>query len=457
MKNIFLCSICILTFGYATIYESTYTSITERDCKTTEVFENNMGTSQKCEKFKFFIPEIIDSDARMSITIHRRGIAYPQRYSNSVDASFSSLGSKIEWRYSKGESFNPYAFIARVNVASWNEKKEDTSKNISYLVVSKITPLSICVVGKIPPQKNQNLLARELADKARTMPCLLEEQNNREVEIKQVLTNYDNLNKSAKSQEAFRYVRDMGPLELALCTLKKPTFPIWRMRLRLYPLLSKKFPSQVDGYHVVADQINLSYALHDTLIKEYGAKNVDPKLKNNDPSKTYTLEYIVMRTPASFVNEATDLTYRNYLEDDACGLQHSCTQLWEDDKGNWSREETTSLSASPWESQVNTLPSMLRTLEKKAGWLQQNGWSTPEIPEEISQKRPWVELIIENHAGNGGGYLMEWYELVADDSIVKTLYRIYYDEASQNSKAIVQSAILCGRGGNTTKPTQICS
>jgi len=445
---------------HASSYESTYTSIADKDCKVTEVYEHNMGVSLNCEGFEQLGLEVSDSDARMSITVTRGSIAYPQHYSSSVDSGFSSLGSKIEWRYTKGESFKPHAFIARVNVASWDEKEQDSTKNISYLAVSKIDKISICVIGKIPPQKNQNILARALADKAQTMPCLLKEQRNREKEIDQVVKNYKNLKESAKSEESFRYFQYMGPLELAFRTLKKPDFPTWRMRLRLYPIFSKKFPSKLGAYRVVIDQINLSYALF-TIIKEHGSTNIDQILKNNAPSKTYSLKYIIMRTPASFMNEAIDLKYNAYLEEDSCGLQKSCTQLWEDVKGDWGTVKSISLIKSLGESMPNLLLSMLRTLSKEAGWILKNGssieeWNPPEIPEGLSEKNPWIEVIIENYAGTTGRYLMEWHNLITDDSITKTLYRIYYDEASQNNTALIQNSVLCVRGNNTANPAQMC-
>jgi hypothetical protein len=420
-----------------------------------------MGASVSCESFEQFGVEVSDDDARMSITIKHRGVEYPQRYSSTVSPLFSTLGSKIEWRYAKGKSYAPHAFIARVNLSMEDENANSGYKTVSKLAVSKIDEHAICVVGVIPPVKNQNVLARELADKAKSMPCLLEEQNDRKATLKKVLTTHTKLESMAKSEKSFNYMRDMGPLEHSLRVLQEPSFPIWRMRLRLYPVFSQKFPSQLGGYRVVTDQINLSYALHDTLIEQYGVKNVDPLLKNSEPSKTYSLEYETMRTPASFLEESVDLKYNVYLEEDTCGLQKSCIQLYEEVKGDWGKELHVTLTKAPWKQQVAPLPSMLRALAKKAGWVKKNGplieeWQPMEIPEGMNNTTPWVEVIIENHAGNGGGYLMEWHDLVSDDSIAKTLYRVYYDEASQRGSVLLQSAVLCGRGKNTTKPTQMC-
>ena len=459
MNNIVL--YILLSFSIVLANESSYTSIASKDCKVTKTYEHNMGASVTCEPFEQFSVEVSDDDARMSITIKHHGIEYPQRYTRAVSPLFSTLGEKIEWRYSKNESYAPHAFIARFNASIEDEHAPSGHKERSSLVVSKIDKHSICVVGVIPPQKNQNVLARALADKAKSMPCLVEEQNHRVDAIKKVLNTHAKLESITQSEKAFNYMRDMGPLEHTLRVLKEPSFPVWRMRLRLYPVFSDKFPSQLGGYKVVTDIINLSYALHDSLIEQYGVKNVDPALKNSDPSKTYSLEYMIMRTPATFLEESVDLHYNVYLEESACGLQKSCIQLYEEVKGDWGNEIPVNLTKAPWEQKITPLPSMLRELAKKAGWVKKNGslieeWQAREIPEGMNGTTPWLEVIIENHAGNGGGYLMTWSDLVSDDSIAKTLYQITYDKATQLPQAYIQSAVICARGNNTNKPTQMC-
>lgn len=84
-----------LSLSFAIANESSYTSIADKDCKTTGVFENNMGASLSCEKFEEFEMEVIDSHARMSITIKRQGIEYPQRKYASVGAGFSTVVSSL--------------------------------------------------------------------------------------------------------------------------------------------------------------------------------------------------------------------------------------------------------------------------------------------------------------------------------------------------------------------------
>jgi hypothetical protein len=241
--------------------------------------------------------------------------------------------------------------------------------------------------------------------------------------------------------------------------LKKPTFPVWRIHLTLYPLFHPEDHSILSGYRVIAERINLSAKLYDALSKEMGKENVDSELNNKQPSDRHTLTYyIAMAT--HYVSEETKYETFDTLNT-PCGLQLNCMQQWKEDEGDWGKGSVVTLPKAPWESTLNPLPAMVRTLGKQAGWVQENGlkiesWDTPEIPEGMSDKNPWIDIVIENYTGNGGGYLMEWHSLVSDDSIKKTLYRVFYDEASHTDKAMVYTSVLCHRNKNTLQPTQIC-
>ena len=175
VKKPLLFSIFSLTFSYATTYESYYTSILENKCKTSEVFEMNMGSAQRCKGFANIEVQVVDDDLRMSLTLHRDKREYPLYFSQTITPFFSSLGDTLEWRYEKGKPHTPLAMIARVNADMEVETDKDIPKfkQLSYLAVSKITKKDVCVIAKIPPQKNQNILAREMADKAQKIPCLL--------------------------------------------------------------------------------------------------------------------------------------------------------------------------------------------------------------------------------------------------------------------------------------------
>jgi len=148
-------------------YESTYTSIKENQCHT--ISTDGLGSTQECNSFANINVQVIDSDLRQSITLLREGDLYPLNFFIKVSSRWSLLGDKIEWRYKKSDTGHPIALIVRFNVS---EDLNNPDKMTSYLVVSKITPDNICVVGKIPPLTNQNQLARNMAEIAQDMDCL---------------------------------------------------------------------------------------------------------------------------------------------------------------------------------------------------------------------------------------------------------------------------------------------
>ena len=450
MRKVLILAISPLLLFSQSKLESSYSSIAQKDCKLVETYEMDMGAAVSCKKFADIEVEINDYDARMSLTLYRKNRIYPLRFSSAVTPSLSALGNKIEWRHPKGKNKTPKAMIVRLNANEWNEKSQREDKKISYLVVSKITDKEICVVGKIKAQKNQNILARQMADKAKSMPCVLKQEAPKKIGA----IDYKSFREKAKTQEDFNYFKSMGPIEQSLRMLKKPKFPIWRVRLKLYPKFSKRFPSLLGGYKVVVERVNLSSLLYKELIPQYGKENVDERLNNYHPSERYVLNYDVIQYNPSMFNEESN-TYEVFTVNNI--------QLEEHLNGEWGKNTTVMLEKAPWESKLNPFPSMVRALAQKAGWFREGGlykeWSTQEIPEGISENRPWLEVVLENQVGNGGGYVATWHDLVADDSIAQVLYSIYYDSGYGDSidKAQISTAVICGRGENTTVPTQMCN
>ncbi|GEM49005.1 hypothetical protein [Deinococcus cellulosilyticus] len=148
--------------------QSIYTSLNARDCIT---LEQHTGPGefirQRCPGVGKYRLEVSEGDLRSNVQVQ-----YPDGHLSTLDlisrvsSGFSSLGPKAEWRVQKNL---PVALILRYNAS---ENPEDGSLITSYLVVSKITSKSACVVGIIKPQANQNVLARKLADQALQKPCL---------------------------------------------------------------------------------------------------------------------------------------------------------------------------------------------------------------------------------------------------------------------------------------------
>ncbi|GEM_PF-3118059 len=456
MKNIIV--IVAFLYSYSLANESAYSDIDAKACTLVEVYEEDMGATVSCGSYGAMEIQVEDDDGRMSITLMRKGLAYPQYYSQAISPAFSLLGSKIEWRYTKGKSLEPTAMIARVTATIEGETMDDTKK-VSYLAVSKITATHICVIGKIAPHKHQNILARSLADKATTLPCVIEEEAEEESEENNISVDYQNLNKKGiTNQKSYAYFRDMGPLELTLRMLKEPLFPIWRLRLQLFPLFARNAPSTLRGYKVIADRINLSSSLYSTLCYANGEENVEPSLDNTQPSDRHTFIYTIKENSTDFSEEDTkEHTINPDME--SCGLQVSCTQTWEDIGGNWGNDSKMTLNKAPWEEDVLIAPAMVRALAKKANWIQKEGskesWTLHDIPEGLTEQTPWIEVFIENYAGNGGEYLAQWHDMESDESITQTLYQIKYD-GNEANLALSSFAVLCAKGQQQDIPLQIC-
>ncbi len=150
-------------------HTSTYTSIDEKDCTTLD--SDDLGSIQECEPFGDIRVKVLDGDIRKSITLTRQNREYILDFQSVLSTGFSTLGSQIEWRYERGKEERVKGIIVRLDV---NDDPENLDKVSSYLVVSKITPKNICVVGKIPLQSKRNELARAMLDSKEELPCLKE-------------------------------------------------------------------------------------------------------------------------------------------------------------------------------------------------------------------------------------------------------------------------------------------
>ncbi len=151
----------------ATRFDSSYTSIKADDCRMLESHE--LGGMHSCPAFMGIKVKVFEDDLRQTIDFVRKGKEYPLELGRTISPAFSSLGSKIEWRYLKGKKKELKGIIVRFNVS---EDAENAAKETSYLVVAKVNPTTICVVAKVAPQKKQNQKARDILEASGNMPCL---------------------------------------------------------------------------------------------------------------------------------------------------------------------------------------------------------------------------------------------------------------------------------------------
>ncbi len=148
---------------------SQYTELWAKDCKT--ISEAEESIEKICPAILGYQLILAEGDLRQSVTIvDPKGKRHPLKYYQTISGAFTFLGPKAEWRLKKVHgSLQPQALIVRVNA---RESVDQPDKVTSYLAVAKITPQEICVVGKISPQKQQNELARKLADTSSQKKCL---------------------------------------------------------------------------------------------------------------------------------------------------------------------------------------------------------------------------------------------------------------------------------------------
>lgn len=174
MKKIIL--IMTLVFGLAICasaqkIESIYTDLSDTKCKTLEFNENEGGDYRgECPGVGGFKLELLEGDLRQTINIVQKakGTIWELNFW-SIKGGFSAVGDKAEWRViKKGKTVKPIALIVRFNVS---KNMEDSTKNTSYLLVTKIENDSACVTDVVSPSKDQNVKARQLADKSAGKPC----------------------------------------------------------------------------------------------------------------------------------------------------------------------------------------------------------------------------------------------------------------------------------------------
>lgn len=261
------------------------------------------------------------------------------------------------------------------------------------------------------------------------------------------------------SEPGLRYFQAMGPLEYAARLSGVPATPAWRVRLRLYP----QDTGEPDGftYVVKVDHYNLSRALYEEVVSSYGVANTDPSLNDQTAHQHLELAFIpIMNVAAEFLPESTQVT-QSAVETNPqdCGIGIPCAALRNENNAEWTTENTIQLDAAPWETEIEPLYALTRALAQQAGWLQTDAisgqWVPGEIPEGVSQERPWVEVLVENYAGNGGGYMAEWVEPIADDSVSRIVHRInYFPE--MHTEAFATQGFICARGEAAGQIRSLC-
>lgn len=145
--------------------KSTYTSLETAKCKTTESNDEEGGSYiGECPGVGGFKLELTEGDLRQTINVIAPNKKKFELDFSRVSGAFSTVGEKAEWRLKDDK---PFALIVRFNASD----AEDSTKNTSYLIVSKISESSACITDVVKPGAGQNEEAQKLADAASTKSC----------------------------------------------------------------------------------------------------------------------------------------------------------------------------------------------------------------------------------------------------------------------------------------------
>jgi hypothetical protein len=159
-----LFSVFLIPLTYAANFVSSYATIAEDHCSTL-TNQGQQGSTQTCPSFKAIGIRVIRDEVQQHLILNRGNQEYPLIFNDTTTKNIArtTLGSTLEWRLKRGRVVG---LIMRLNVFTTAKKKR------SFLVVSKVTDQTICVVGSVSPQRKQNERARNMVDSAANKPCL---------------------------------------------------------------------------------------------------------------------------------------------------------------------------------------------------------------------------------------------------------------------------------------------
>lgn len=163
-----LSSFFLLPLAYAANFGSSYATIAEEHCVAQPSRAGEQSVIRVCPRFKGIGISVVNDDLQQHIVLNKDNQQYPLIFKDTMTKNIShvTLGPTIEWRLHRKRGNSVVGMIMRVYVHTRANKKR------SFLVVSKITSQDICIVGNIPPQRNQNKQARRMVDSSVNMPCI---------------------------------------------------------------------------------------------------------------------------------------------------------------------------------------------------------------------------------------------------------------------------------------------
>lgn len=146
---------------------SVYTDMfSKTNCRSVEQQDEGGYVKYLCKGPSGYKYEAIEFDLRQTLNVIPPSGAKAELNLLRISPYFSTAGPKIEWRI---ENQSPIALIVRFSV----DKNSDTPKDeISQLVVVKLRGGTLCITDVVKTSKDQNVIARKLADASTNKPCM---------------------------------------------------------------------------------------------------------------------------------------------------------------------------------------------------------------------------------------------------------------------------------------------
>jgi hypothetical protein len=152
--------------------QSRYSTLQTQTCKRLAQSGDETDWSQHlCPGIAGYRLRLDYADARESVTVLAPGGgAHDLRLWETVSSGFSTIKPTVEWRGRPVRGLlRPYALILRYSA---HEKPAEPPRATSYLAVARLAPGPVCVVGIVPPGRQQNEAARRVADASAGASCL---------------------------------------------------------------------------------------------------------------------------------------------------------------------------------------------------------------------------------------------------------------------------------------------
>jgi len=146
------------------------TSLAKPPCVTLDFQAEGANSKQRCPGIAGFQLLVLDSDARMSITVlDPQGREWPLSYDQVISRNFISLGEQAEWRvFGVDPAVDLMALTVKLNVS----EDPESGKVTPYWAVARISRSGSCVIDRVEGGPNEKARVEAAIAAVKERPCL---------------------------------------------------------------------------------------------------------------------------------------------------------------------------------------------------------------------------------------------------------------------------------------------